>query len=79
MLNLKNEKKLSAMAKLECETCQPDIRQFYDISTQIIDLNSRLVTMAADHPQGSKSLSAGRVVVLRDDVGTSSFRLNGGS
>lgn len=24
--------------------------------------------MAADHPQGVKSLSAGRVVILRDDV-----------
>lgn len=38
------------------------------MSAQIIDLNLMLLTMAADHPQGIKSLGAGRVVILRDDV-----------
>jgi antiviral helicase SKI2 len=46
----------------------PDINAFYDDSFEILALNERLLTMAADHPQGVKSLLGGRVVILRDGV-----------
>lgn len=56
------------MRKLECDICLPDINDFYNISAEIVDRNQQLLNMAAAHPQGAKSLTGGRVVVLRDDV-----------
>lgn len=45
-----------------------DINFFYDESFDILALNERLLTMAIGHPQGSRSLQSGRVVILRDGV-----------
>ena len=45
-----------------------DINLFYDESFDILALNERLLTMAIGHPQGSRSLQNGRVVILRDGV-----------
>ncbi|KAI5124130.1 hypothetical protein M0805_000941 [Coniferiporia weirii] len=64
---IEKEKKLSAMNKLDCDTCLPDITTYYNISAQITDLNYRLVSMAASHQQGIRSFNQGRVVILRDD------------
>ena len=69
----KNEQRLSAMTKLECEACSPDIQSFYDTSLGVVELNSKLVSMAMDSAQGSKMLGQGRVVVLRDDVSADCF------
>jgi antiviral helicase SKI2 len=54
--------------KLECEVCLEDINKYYDLSAEIVDINQQLLELASTHVQGSKSLSAGRVVVLRDGV-----------
>lgn len=67
-LRFQGEKKLAVLPKLECDVCSPDIEKFYDISSQIVNDNRRMVSMLASTPQGSKSLSAGRVVVLHDEV-----------
>lgn len=66
------EKMLSAFPKLKCDLCLSDINAFYDESFEILALNEKLLTMALGHPQGAKSLSNGRVVILRDGH----FRLN---
>ncbi|KAF7302996.1 ATP-dependent RNA helicase [Mycena kentingensis (nom. inval.)] len=63
---LDSEKTLSTLPKLSCDVCQPDISRFYDDSFAIVAANQRLLTMAVGHPQGTKLLSSGRVVVLRD-------------
>ncbi|KAI0035130.1 antiviral helicase [Vararia minispora EC-137] len=63
---IENEKTLSNLAKLECDICGEDIHRYYDVSADLVDLNEQLVTLASNHIQGSKSLSTGRVVVLRD-------------
>ncbi|KAI0334446.1 antiviral helicase [Cubamyces sp. BRFM 1775] len=60
------EKKLSSLPQLSCDVCSPDIEAYYDTSASIVDMNHQLLAMAAGTPQGSKILSSGRVVVLRD-------------
>jgi antiviral helicase SKI2 len=52
--------------KLDCDICLKDINKYYDLSDEIVDINQRLLDLA--YKQGSKFLSAGRVVVLRDGV-----------
>ncbi|KAI0361085.1 antiviral helicase [Trametes cingulata] len=63
---IETEKKLSSLPQLSCDVCTPDIEAYYDTSFDIVDMNQRLLTMAAGTPHGSKLLSTGRVVVLRD-------------
>ncbi|KAH9897909.1 antiviral helicase [Cubamyces lactineus] len=60
------EKKLSSLPQLSCDVCSSDIEAYYDTSASIVDMNHQLLAMAAGTPQGSKILSSGRVVVLRD-------------
>ncbi|CDO73133.1 hypothetical protein BN946_scf185007.g187 [Trametes cinnabarina] len=63
---LETEKRLSNMPQLSCDVCSLDIEAYYDTSFNIVEMNQRLLAMAAATPQGSKLLSSGRVVVLRD-------------
>lgn len=49
---------------MECPTCKPDIEAFYDLSAEIVRINTSLVNQAAWAP--GKHLSPGRVVLLRD-------------
>ena len=67
-----SERLLSAMAKLDCNICLPDIDLYYDETSEIVEKNQRLLEIALRYPEGSKILNAGRVVVLRDGV-TSRF------
>jgi len=63
-----SEKLLSVMPKLDCNVCLPDIDLYYDETAEIVEKNRRLLEIALRHPEGSKILNAGRVVVLRDGV-----------
>ncbi|KAI0673626.1 antiviral helicase [Trametes maxima] len=63
---VESEKKLSSMPQLTCDMCITDIEGFWDISFDIVEMNHRLLTMAAGSPHGTRLLSSGRVVVLRD-------------
>ncbi|KAF9075050.1 antiviral helicase [Rhodocollybia butyracea] len=63
---LEGEKALLTLQKLQCDVCNPDIEEFYDISAEIVDLNRRLLSVATRLARGSKTFDAGRVVVLRD-------------
>ncbi|KAG7099859.1 hypothetical protein E1B28_001664 [Marasmius oreades] len=64
---IQGEKDLLAMKKLECDVCNPDIEQFYDLNAEIAELNSKLLEMSSTHPHGVKSYQSGRVVILRDE------------
>ncbi|KAJ7597378.1 antiviral helicase [Mycena floridula] len=64
---LEGEKELSSLQKLSCEICRPDVEDFYDGSLTLVELNQKLLGLAASHPQGVKLLSPGRIVVLRDE------------
>ena len=68
MGTVQTEKQLSALSKLECEVCVGDIRAYYNLSADLVELNDRLLALTAASPRGAKSLSPGRVVVLRDGV-----------
>ncbi|KAJ2987960.1 hypothetical protein NUW54_g9269 [Trametes sanguinea] len=57
---IETEKKLSSMPLLSCDICSSDIEAYYDTSFNIVEMNQRLLTMAAATPHGSKLLSSGR-------------------
>jgi len=61
------------MRTLDCDVCLQDIEEYYDTTVDIIDHNQRLLSMAAGNPHGTKLLSAGRVVILRDGVSKRRF------
>lgn len=71
-----NEKVLQKMPKLECDICLEDISTYYDVSADLVYINQELIFTASGHPQGIKSLSAGRVVILRDGVSPSNFSID---
>lgn len=62
------------MPKLECDICLEDINTYYDVSADLVYMNQQLLSMASTHPQGMRSFSPGRVVILRD--GVSAFTLS---
>ncbi|KJA28622.1 hypothetical protein HYPSUDRAFT_129128 [Hypholoma sublateritium FD-334 SS-4] len=59
-------KLLSSLPKFDCSICLPDIDRHYDESLSITQNSQTLLNVALGNPQGSKILSAGRVVILRD-------------
>ncbi|PPR06143.1 hypothetical protein CVT26_005365 [Gymnopilus dilepis] len=61
-----SERLLSSLPRLECPECLPDIELYYDQTRAIVEKNQSMLEMALSHPQGSKTLVAGRVVILRD-------------
>lgn len=65
---MQNEKNLSSLPKLECAICLEDINKYYDTSVALVNINQQLLKLASTHMQGLKSLSSGRVVILRDGV-----------
>ena len=48
--------------------CKVDIGAFYDISAEVVRVNAALIKTASWAPQGGKSFSSGRIVVLRNGV-----------
>ncbi|CAJ0749520.1 5279_t:CDS:10, partial [Entrophospora sp. SA101] len=56
------EKILKATKTLECTICNHDIKEFYNISANILDLNRKIITKLAD----TKALSQGRIIVVNN-------------
>ena len=50
--------------KLNCTICCYDIRDFYNTSTKILELNRKIITT----PAATKALSQGRIVVVNSVV-----------
>ena len=61
-----SEKSLSSLPDLDCAVCQTDIDLYYDESLKIVEENQTLLGIALG--QDSRTLSSGRVVILRDEV-----------
>ncbi|KAG0338050.1 hypothetical protein BG004_007384, partial [Podila humilis] len=57
-------KSLENLQKLDCQICNKDIEEFYDMSTRMIQLNHQLMEKLLKQAAGMRALSAGRVVVL---------------
>ncbi|KAF9210880.1 hypothetical protein BGZ59_008812 [Podila verticillata] len=57
-------KSLENLKKLDCQICNKDIEEFYDMSTRMIQLNHQLMEKLLKQAAGMRALSAGRVVVL---------------
>ena len=68
-----SEKSLSSLPNLDCAVCQVDIDLYYDESLKIVEESQKLLSIALEYPQGSRTLGAGRVVILRDEVCILSF------
>ncbi|KAJ2918359.1 hypothetical protein MD484_g2046, partial [Candolleomyces efflorescens] len=60
------EKRLASLSALECDICLQDIEAYYDSCYDVVKKNQTLLQLALASPQGSKLLSTGRVVVVRD-------------
>lgn len=65
---LQVENELRSLPKLDPSPTSEAIREFYDISAELVRGSRRILHMASGHQQGSKTLGGGRVVVLRDSV-----------
>ncbi|KAF8167466.1 antiviral helicase [Crassisporium funariophilum] len=63
---IESEKMLSTLPELDCMVCSHDIDVYYDESRDIVEKNRKLLGFALGHPQGSKTLGPGRVVIVRD-------------
>ncbi|CAG8511393.1 21781_t:CDS:10 [Gigaspora margarita] len=62
----KSEKSLSSFQKLDCTICSPDIKDYYNVSTRILELNHKLLEKIMSTPQGNKALSQGRIVIINN-------------
>lgn len=61
------EQRLTLLQKLDRETSLPDLDVLYNTSAALIDVNAYITDFALKHPQGSKMMGAGRVVLVRDN------------
>lgn len=64
MLTFQTEKILAKLPNVECPTCKPDIEAFYDLSAEIVRVNTAMMNQAAWAP--GKHLVPGRIVLIRD-------------
>lgn len=62
------ERALAKLPNVDCSICSGDIEAHYDISSELVRLQTNLLEEAASSPQGNKAFGAGRVVVLYDKV-----------
>jgi len=60
------ELELKALKRLAPGPRADQLHNFYDISSRLVDLNTRVVEGVVGHPAASKVMSAGRVVILSD-------------
>ncbi|KAI8971231.1 NUC185 domain-containing protein [Pilobolus umbonatus] len=64
-----NEQKRSALRKLDCAICEPDIERFYDLSGEVLQLNRNMMTQyISSIPVGNKVLNTGRFVIINTNV-----------
>lgn len=61
----KTEKLLAKLPELDCPVCKPDIGAFYDLSAEVVRLNTQIMTQMAWAP--GKQMVPGRIVLLRDN------------
>ena len=62
------EKQLAKLPQVECTTCTKDISPFYDLSAEVVRINTQFITKASWETGLGKTLAPGRVVVLHNGV-----------
>jgi antiviral helicase SKI2 len=72
---VQNEKELRALPQLDNSPRIQTMRKFYDISSRLVELNSRLIDRALRHSSSSKIFAGGRIIMLTDGV-SGSIRLS---
>ncbi|KAI8380104.1 NUC185 domain-containing protein [Blakeslea trispora] len=64
-----NEQKRSALRQLDCAICEPDLEKFYDICGEVVHLSRTMMTQfISTTPAGSRALSAGRLIIINNNV-----------
>jgi len=66
--NEQTEKQLAKLPQVECQTCTKDISPFYDLSAEVVRINTQFITKASWETGLGKTLAPGRVVVLHNGV-----------
>jgi antiviral helicase SKI2 len=66
---LEGERELLALPVQDDSDSTQNIRRYHEVSSRLVELNSQLLDFVANHPSGSRALSAGRLVILNDNVG----------
>ncbi|KAJ3228151.1 hypothetical protein HK099_006031 [Clydaea vesicula] len=61
-----SSKRLAAIKRLNCNICDSDIDEYYDVSAKITLLNHELREMFINTPIGNKALCTGRVVIINN-------------
>lgn len=64
---LETERELRALGVRDDTDTIQAIRQYHQVSSRLVELNSQLVELVSNHPSGSRALSAGRLVILNDN------------
>jgi antiviral helicase SKI2 len=59
---------LNKLPQLKCDICEPDLKEFYEVSSSYQKLTQRLILRASVDPRGSKWFAPGRVVLVRNGV-----------
>lgn len=78
---LQAEKRLAALPRLDCAVCSVDLDAIYTVFSEVTRLNSQALRLAAAHPQGLRTFSSGRLVILHleRDIGTLALILRSAS
>ncbi|KAI0081161.1 ATP-dependent RNA helicase [Panus rudis PR-1116 ss-1] len=63
---IEREKTYSTLPKLSCDVCNPDISQYYDDSSAIVEYTNHMHQFASIQPTSTKHFTPGRIVILRD-------------
>jgi len=62
------EKQLAKLPKIECSVCEADISPFYDLTAEIVRINTQFIVKASWENNIGKTLGTGRIVVLNNGV-----------
>jgi antiviral helicase SKI2 len=65
---VETEKQLAKLPKVDCQQCGGDIGPFYDLSAEVVRLNTQFVSKASLVLNAGKTFGSGRVVVLKNGV-----------
>jgi antiviral helicase SKI2 len=65
---LASERELLALGIRDDTDVIQEMRHYHQVSGHLVELNAQLVEFVSNHPSGSRALSAGRLVILNDNV-----------
>lgn len=67
-ISFQAQQKFAALPKLDNSRESEELRDYYDLSLRVVQQRQAILRLAVSKQQGSKTISSGRVVVLRDGV-----------